>query len=586
MTLKPKRESGRAPAKGQEDRISNRLRLVHEVKRLQQSGAPITDTMRRLARTAGVSLRTAYRDLERFDQQGDLGLARKQPSNAGQPRVFVSRRFDRELDDKALLAEISAQLDTFLKSLWKSPLCTGGAKKIGKMASDKLKELSESQALVIPQAALSIPRHRVMRFSKYRIVHQRRADRKAFNDGAPRIRSDYSQLSPMELVVGDVKHLDVLVSRPEGGSGYPKLVAFEDTATGRVFVRIFLLPPGEQVRREHVSQTFIEMASDPSWGFPDCLRIDRGSEFGAFEQLRGVFAALARAGVSGVFKTRPYSPQSKSIEGWFGRFDEWGVSALPGYVGPDRLNKKVETMGRPPKPFPGIEEFTKAISALVDEYAHWPIGGSRRGQSPTQIFNGCVNAGWRPQIVDPLVLDAAFREIKTARVDRGKLKIKGEHYYHSSLNRLVHGTRVEVAHAWRRQDMPFYREVAATDWIPLEVDKPYHPQDPEGAIEASGRRAAYSRAVTELDRECPTINPVALLTSGRQSSPPPVTASRAQPDFGREIEALVKAVANDTKTDTVEKKDEERQRRNQRVSRLLALHGNLGYGSDAKERAP
>lgn len=563
-------------ASGQHERIEKRLLLVHEVLSLRESDSRRVEVMRRLARAAGFSLRTLYRDVRRFQKYGDLGLARKRPSNAGEPRVVVSRIFDREIADANLLNELSVFLDGRLKSMWKSSLSSGGAKKIGVLASRELEKECHARGLAVSAAALRIPLHRVNRFRKYGVVHLRATDRAAFNEGVPRITRDYTNLQPMEIVVADVKHLDVVVCRPDRSLAYPKMVAFEDGATGRVFARTFLLPQGEQVRCEHVTETFVAMVSDSGWGFPRHLLLDNGPEFKAFRHLRHVFSILNRRGVAGLVYTRPYSPQSKRIEGWFGRFDEWGVSMIPGYVGPDRLNKKVETVGRPTKPFPGdFTVFQATIAALIVEYAHWEVGGAKDRRSPESKFAAFVRGGWRPQPVDPTELDAAFRVIKRGQVNRGKIKISGRHYYHPSLDQILHRTPVEVARPWRRDDAPFYRALGDADWIPLEPERAFHPLDPAGAQEAARRRANYSRAVTKLAREAPTIDPLALVIgSGRQSAAVPA-GQQPHVDLGTETLTLARAIAGGGPPRGGLGDGLQRLRQSERVERLLRLDGPL-----------
>ena len=68
-----------------------------------------------------------------------------------------------------------------------------------------------------------------------RVVNQRRNDRKAYADAQPRIRRDWTQLAPMERVIADVKHLDVIVRLDDGSTAWPKIVAFMDAGTGRLF---------------------------------------------------------------------------------------------------------------------------------------------------------------------------------------------------------------------------------------------------------------------------------------------------------------------------------------------------------------
>ena len=64
----------------------------------------------------------------------------------------------------------------------------------------------------------------------------------------PRIRRDRSHLLPIELVCGDVAHLDVLIRRADGSTATPKAVAFQDLATNRLFYRLFLLRRGNTPR--------------------------------------------------------------------------------------------------------------------------------------------------------------------------------------------------------------------------------------------------------------------------------------------------------------------------------------------------
>lgn len=577
MVARPNATDDWKPAKGQATRIDRLLPLIHEIRDLRRSGKSNGEVFGRLAKVAGVSVRTAYRLVARYEVHGDMGLGRKQPSNAAQARVHVSRRFDRAVGDPVVLAMISGDLDLSLRSLWKSSLSTAGAKVIGTAASNYLSARCSALGLDIPATALAIPRHRIERFKADKIVHQRKADRKAFNDGAPRIKLAWSQLAPMDAVIGDVKHLDLVVARDDGTHAYPKMVAFEDGGTGRVFFRVFLLERGEQIRREQVTETFIAMVADPEWGFPKRLTIDNGSEFKAFGHLRGVFASLGRDGVSGIFNTRPYSPQSKPVEGWFGRFDNWGIGQIPGYVGSDRLNKKVETMGRPTKPFSGsFAELQDLIASLADRFAMLPVSGDRGDRSPTDIFADHVARGWRPMAVNPLVLSAAFCRIGKAQVDRGKLKIDGQHFHHRSLDRLPHRTKVEVAHPWRRGGPLLYRALGELEWILLEVERAFHPFDPQGAKEASRRRANYVKAVIARDRQSPTIDPIAALLAARPSKrQATLIGAGSEVDVGQAAIALAQAIAEAPVHAALNDDSVERQLRAKRVARLHQLDGQI-----------
>jgi hypothetical protein len=92
-----------------------------------------------------------------------------------------------------------------------------------------------------------------------------------------------------------VKHLDVIVRRDDGSTAWPKIVAFMDAGTGRVFVYPVLLERGEGVRQEHVVEAFLSMVADPAWGFPQGLYLDNGSEFGALAKIDGALQLLENA---------------------------------------------------------------------------------------------------------------------------------------------------------------------------------------------------------------------------------------------------------------------------------------------------
>jgi len=70
----------------------------------------------------------------------------------------------------------------------------------------------------------------------------------------------------MQWVAGDCKHLDILLTRPDGSTATPKMVAWEDLATNRLWCDIFLMPKGEMIKRKHIIQSFHNMAIDPDWG--------------------------------------------------------------------------------------------------------------------------------------------------------------------------------------------------------------------------------------------------------------------------------------------------------------------------------
>jgi hypothetical protein len=370
-----------------------------------------------------MSPRTLRRWVAAYEAQGLAGLGRARKSDTGQARIQISRPFDTAFRQagypEALLSELSERNDATLKSLWASRAERAGSREIGRLATFLLREECERRHIELPGDAFRLSRRRVERFASFRVVNQRRNDRKAFDDAKPRIRRDWTMLDPMERVVADVKHLDVIVRREDGSAAWPKIVAFQDAGTGRMFAHPVVLPKGEGVRQEHVIAAFLEMVCEPGWGFPRGLYLDNGAEFAALVKLEAALAGLSDAGSRTIIFAQPYNASAKPIESAFARLDRYVCSMLPGYAGPNRMAQKTQTVGRPPAPFPGDwDEFTDALKTLIAEHNSRPVGGLWGGRSPTEWFDDKAAAGWRPTTVDPDALDAAFCDHASRRETR------------------------------------------------------------------------------------------------------------------------------------------------------------------------
>ena len=494
-------------------RSADRLAAVQQVLAASETSAQRGAAVAQAAMSAGVDKRTVYRWLKRYEAKGVRGLGRLRPSNAGRPRIAVSRRFDRALREagypEALLTEVAHELQRGLRGLWSSRAEQAGGAEIRRLAEHMLTEICEAKGLRLPPEAARLSRRYVERFSAYRVVNQRRNDRRGFDDAKPRIRRDWTGLLPMERIVADVKHLDVIVQRQDGSPAWPKIIAFMDAGTGRVFVYPVLLERGEGVRQEHVIEAFLAMVAAPSWGFPQGLYLDNGSEFAALAKIDSALQLLNATGARTLIYARPYNASAKPIESLFARLDRQVFCLLPGYAGPNRMAAKTQTVGKPPLPYPGDwEAFCRTLQGLIHAHNHRPIGGARQGRAPEDWLNEKVGAGWRAIHVDPLALDAAFSTPDSRRLDRGILKINGRRYTHERLAALPSRTIVDLALPWRRGAHPLAK--VDGEWLYLEPETVYPARWIEGARESSRRQRHQARHVAALAREAPDVDPVAL----------------------------------------------------------------------------
>lgn len=506
--------SDRRTASDQGATIGQRFEAIREALEHPEGSKERRASVAAAARRRDVSERTVERWIANYAAHGMAGLGRQKPANAGKRRVVVSKVFDQAFraagGTEDQLAAQSAAITQDLRGLWASRAEASGWADIQRMAEFLLLERCTALGLTIPKAAGRIGRARIESESIYRAVNIMRNDHKRFSDTKPFTAREWTGFEPMQQVVGDVKPLDVVITRPDGSLVYPKMVAFMDAGTGRVFHRLYMLAKGEGIRQEHIAETFIAMCSDPAWGFPKSLYLDNGSEFAGLEKIRGALELVNLPGARPIIYARPYHASSKPVEALFARLDRYVFAAMPGHVGGNRMAKKIQTVGRPPKPFPGPwEEFEATVSDLIKLYNDRPQGGQWGGRSPFTLLGEWIANGWRPVTVNPLEIDAAFCDRDTRRIDRGIVKIGGKRLTHPALYALPARTVVQIAMPWRRGGRPLF-QAPGIGWAYLDVDFALPADWKEGAKEAGHRQRTHARAITAAAKAAPIIDPMAL----------------------------------------------------------------------------
>lgn len=506
--------SDRRAASDQGATIGKRFDVIRDALECPEGSKARVAAVATAAARHGTSVRTVERWIANYLAHGLTGLARQKPANAGKRRVVVSKVFDHAFraagGTEDQLAAQSDAITEDLRGLWASRAEQSGWADIGRMAEFLLLERCASLGLAISKAAGKIGRARVESQSAERAANIMRNDRKRFSDTKPFIARDWTGFEPMQMVVGDVKPLDVVITRPDGSLVYPKMVAFMDAGTGRVFHRLYMLAKGEGIRQEHITETFIDMCSDPAWGFPKSLYLDNGSEFAGLEKIRGALELINLRGVRPIIYAKAYHASSKPVEALFARLDRYVFAAMPGHVGGNRMAKKIQTVGRPPKPFPGPwEEFEATVSDLIKVYHDRPQGGQWGGRSPFKLLSEWIDKGWRPVTVNPLEIDAAFCNRDSRRVDRGVIKIGGERLTHPTLYALPARTVVQIALPWRRGGRPLF-QAPGLDWAYLDIDFALPADWKDGAKEAGRRQRAQVRHITKAAKAAPVIDPMTL----------------------------------------------------------------------------
>ncbi len=483
--------------------IEFRWRVVQEVIETAARSYERGVELRRAHKKWGVSVRTMQRWVANFEAaDGNISsLARAKPRNAGRGRVWVSRTFDRiyllnEHCDPALLPALQAKVDQLIRAAWASQAQRAGWRQVGREVMTAFARHLRQSGISLPEDALTLSQRRIREARYFRIVDIRAHDRKSYDDERPRIRRANDSFLPMQQIVMDVKVLDCAVSRTDGTVAWPRMIAFMDMGTQRVFRRFFLLNTSEAIRQEHVATVFVDMISDPMWGFPQQLYRDNGSEFFILNMIRSALDQLQDKEARTIINARPYSAASKPVESRFATLDRFVFSQMQGWTGSNRMLKKTAHLGRPPAPYPGtFIEFIKEANERICVFENTPIGsGPFSGKTSPQLLAEHVTRGWRPLLVPVERIDAAFCSHETRRVSKGMLKIAGAIYRHP---KLVTGQTVNIALPWRRHGMPL-AYISGIGWVPLEPEILFTPDSLEGARASNRLRREYELAVGQL----------------------------------------------------------------------------------------
>lgn len=477
------------------------------------------------------SQRTIERQVKALEELGLAGLMPRRRADKGTSKVIVSQVWDKAAPfDDDMKKEVASRLRAYIRGLYKD-----GAKLgiISRLSGEKLRSLSgvylrRSHGIdcvpdqFFPEEVCKVPRAFIEAESSLRAVATYNRDRKAYEDKErPRIQRTSAGMLPMDLVVGDVHHLDIVMCREDGSEAWPKLIAWCDQATRRVRVDVVLLEKGKGIRNADVIKSFIAMTQDETWGMPHMLYLDNGSEYrwpefvdDALKLVRahtpGFISSIEyfdRAEKSATVRAKPYNAAAKVIEGIFGHLEQNIFNTIPGWVGGDRMNKKTAKVGRPTQPFSGgIDELRHVISAHLTIYNSTAQKGDLRGRSPADVYRTALEGGWQRITIDPNELRSVFATEKPVKLLKGSFTYGNRLWTCDALTSHIGKTvLLRIPKFEEPCVVPVMDE--AGDLIgfaaPAEV---YGVLDPRGAVEANRRARLKQEAVRQLARTAPDVS--------------------------------------------------------------------------------
>ena len=485
-----------------------------------------------------LSRRTVYAKIAAYKQHGIHGLARQSRSDKGVKRVILTDIWDKAVPfDNATKHRIAENVKKQIQSCLASNSTFGTTRRLTvkflKLATCNAgRELNYFPTDADLKRICKIPAAMIKAESKYRKVAQYRYDKKAFADSGPRETRKWYGMAPMEVVVCDVHHVNVLLRKEDGTTGTPKMIAWMDMGTRRVWVDLIFFEKRGGVRNMDAISSFSRMVQHKAYGVPKTLYADNGSEYNFADLVDDALKLNVRVhplsefieGRNGqVIRARPYNAAAKPIEAWFGRFEQDYLKHMAGYIGDDRMNTPTRQLGKRPAPYSGtFEEFSDEFYSLLKAYhSNHETGGQYEGKTPNKILQEHVDNGWKATIMGKLDLHYTFSALETRKVINQSIRVAGRTWTCDELDACLDDTIHVRIPKWCAGFNALILEDSKGNQMgiarPQELS---HPLDPRRAKHSARRISTRNKSIRQLAKQVPEIDVAAQIIEASNDRTP------------------------------------------------------------------
>jgi len=541
------------------ERAQFRNKIVQDITEFPTGSKMYTQAVLLLSEKHGVSKASVYRWIELYKNGGFDALVRKPNKSKGTARALISRKWDKAFIDTLGLEkaqDVEKEIKKYVRSLWAEGVT--GYVKCSAIASAKLAQITAVEAglnVEAVQALCKLTRHYVERDKEeYSLLAIDSKDAKKFYDKhLPRIQRKRDMYKPMDIIVGDVHPLDIAMHRDDGSVVYPKLVAWQDIATNRLYITMVVLKKGEGVTRKHIAASFASMCE--SWGLPRRLYLDNGSEY-KWSEMINAFNSLAKLAESSdlgfeysldgdhVHRARPYNSAAKPIEGLFSVLQGFN-GMLDGYHGGDRMNKKIHHLGKAAPTFQGDEQAMQdALDTQLRFYHNMEQKGTLDGMSPNAKLQQFIDEGWKATGIQYEHLLLAFSVEDERVIDRGYVNYNGQKFYSDALLAYT-GRKLRIRYPSHDPKMVFVFEGDALLCVAKEDEK-HAFLSSSGAAEQARRNKKLQRVIKDRKKN---IDRLSLLDEVKAMNLPDdvETPKGLRIDFAGDTEKMAKAIEEGAK---------------------------------------
>ena len=509
--------------KGSSERAAEIAKLVGTAP-IDWKGAP-----RRLSRN------TLYGRIAKFEAAGmDMSvLMRKPRSDFGKQRVILARDLDKHLDDDASRDELRNALRLRVKGLVQKGterrlVLDSESEWLSRQIIARGYRPNEPQAF-LEQCEIAVRAVYDAELHAGKAVYRFRHDRKRHDDTRPHA-SRTPPKRPAECYVLDVHHSNVRVEH-QGKVGTPKIIGLLDWGTMRLKVHAIFFVEGGGVRNEDNIELIREVFTDleqQGWGVPENIYCDNGKEYGFTRFLdQMMHLNAASLGFSGrqtrVITSLAYNGAAKRIENIWSTLNKTVWRHMQGFIGDDRMNPMEVAPGKLSKPMASFEQFAELLAGAVHAY-NWMNyrSGHLKGKSPYGYLQECIDAGWRPTVLDPTDFDGIFVDRETRDLRNHAFALDNRIWIADELLQCFDPKVVVCVPYGRRA----YNEVRVEtlDGRYLCIAKTQEQRawnDPRGSVSTARRRTLRDSALRAHERDATKADPLSQLIARGAGRPAP-----------------------------------------------------------------
>ncbi len=277
--------------------------------------------------------------------------------------------------------------------------------------------------------SVSVFERKIATIPKLVMIYYREGE-KAFRDNLPSMERSRLDINSNDIWFSDHHLVDAAVINNRGRVFRPWLTVFFDARSNKVISFI--------VRDKSADATVVKQClrlGMEGHGVPNEVYFDNGKDYREKSFNADFPISLVKQLGIGTIYASPYHGQAKTVERFFGTFEDRLCKFLPTYLGKDAKQRpeNMRVMFDKLAPIaPTMEEFTELLKGYFEEYNHTASEGiDMDNKCPEQVY--FENLHTKKEVMDKSILRILCGTFDERTVDKNGIRYQNRMYYNTEL---------------------------------------------------------------------------------------------------------------------------------------------------------